>query len=171
MRMHVDKARRDQLAFGVDLFLAFASDPADIGDATVLDGDVAFIESAAASVGDRAAADHKVMSHGVSSRLPNWAASSAVTVDCQRLALGLSNASASRSSSVSCFGGVFRSVKNVSTTVIAMNSAETMNTACGMFWSMIQPNSSGLAIPEKLKPVETMAKARPAAPGGAALRT
>ena len=37
---------------------------------------------------------------------------------CQRLALGLSNASASRSSAVSCFGGVFRSVKNVSTTVI-----------------------------------------------------
>src|ERR1700750_1358591 len=36
---------------------------------------------------------------------------------------------------------------------------------------MIQPNSSGLTIPEKLKPVETMAKARPAAPGGAALRT
>ena len=29
----------------------------------------------------------------------------------------------------------------------------------------------GSTIPEKLKPVETMAKARPAAPGGAALRT
>ena len=36
---------------------------------------------------------------------------------------------------------------------------------------MIQPNSSGLMMPPKLKPVETMPKARPAAPAGAALRT
>ena len=36
---------------------------------------------------------------------------------------------------------------------------------------MIQPNSNGLRMPLKLKPVETMPKARPAAPGGAALRT
>src|SRR4051794_41971282 len=36
---------------------------------------------------------------------------------------------------------------------------------------MIQPNSSGLMMPPILKPVETMPKARPAAPGGTALRT
>ena len=36
---------------------------------------------------------------------------------------------------------------------------------------MIQPNSSGLMMPPILKPVETMPKARPAAPAGAALRT
>ena len=36
---------------------------------------------------------------------------------------------------------------------------------------MIQPYSSGLRMPLKLKPVETMPKARPAVPAGAALRT
>src|ERR1700753_2019854 len=95
--------------------------------------ETSFKEIAAAAVGNGAAADHEVwIGHGVSSRLSSCAASSAVMQKCQRLALGLSNASASRSSAVSCSGGVFRSVKNVSATVIAMNSAETMNTAGGM---------------------------------------
>ena len=36
---------------------------------------------------------------------------------------------------------------------------------------MIQPNSSGLTMPPRLKPVVTMPNARPAAPAGAASRT
>ena len=44
---------------------------------------------------------------------------------------------------------------------------EAPNTQCGAFWSMIQPNGSGLTMPPRLKPVETIPKARPAAPGGA----
>ena len=52
-----------------------------------------------------------------------------------------------------------------------MNTTDAPNTQCGQFWSMIQPNSSGLTMPPMLKPVETMPKARPAAPAGAALRT
>src|SRR5580658_828667 len=65
----------------------------------------------------------------------------------------------------------FRSVTSASRTVSIMNMTEAPNTQCGIFWSMIQPNSSGLTMPPRLKPVETMPKARPAAPGGAALRT
>src|SRR5581483_6066509 len=72
MGVDVDKAGRDQLAPGVDLFPALACDLADLADAAVLDGDIAFTEIAAASVGDGAAADHEVMSHGVSSRLSSW---------------------------------------------------------------------------------------------------
>ena len=52
-----------------------------------------------------------------------------------------------------------------------MNTTEAPNTQCGMLWSMIQPNNRGLMMPPILKPVETMPKARPAAPAGAALRT
>src|SRR6476661_5837097 len=52
-----------------------------------------------------------------------------------------------------------------------MKITDAPNTQCGALWSMIQPNSSGLTMPPRLKPVETMPKARPAAPDGAALRT
>ena len=52
-----------------------------------------------------------------------------------------------------------------------MKTTEAPNTQRGMFWSMIQPNSSGLKMPLRLNPVETIPKARPAAPAGAALRT
>ena len=52
-----------------------------------------------------------------------------------------------------------------------MNTTDAPNTQCGEFWSMIQPNSNGLMMPPTLKPVETIPKARPAVPGGAALRT
>jgi len=52
-----------------------------------------------------------------------------------------------------------------------MNPAEAPNTQCGKFWSMIQPNNSGLMMPPMLKPVDTMPKARPAVPDGAAFRT
>ena len=52
-----------------------------------------------------------------------------------------------------------------------MKSAEMLNTQRGRLWSIIQPNSRGLNMPLKLNPVETMPKARPAAPSGAALRT
>src|SRR6478735_4387715 len=64
-----------------------------------------------------------------------------------------------------------RSVTSARMTVSTMKATEAPNTQCGMFWSMIQPNNNGLKMPLKLKPVETMPKARPAAPGGAALRT
>ena len=64
-----------------------------------------------------------------------------------------------------------RSVTSASRTVSTMKATEAPNTQCGMFWSMIQPNNSGLRMPLKLKPVETMPNARPAAPAGAALRT
>src|SRR4030088_600240 len=64
-----------------------------------------------------------------------------------------------------------RSVTSASKTVRTMNTADAPKTQCGKFWSMIQPNSSGLTMPPRLKPVETMPNARPAAPAGAALRT
>ena len=50
--------------------------------------------------------------------------------------------------------------------VSSMNTTEVPNTQRGAFMSMIQPNSNGLTTPAKLKPVETMPKARPAAPAG-----
>src|SRR3984885_13048709 len=65
----------------------------------------------------------------------------------------------------------FRSVASANRTVSTMNTTEVPNTQCGRFLSMIQPNSNGLMTPPILKPVETMPNARPAAPGGAALRT
>src|SRR6476660_1165239 len=37
-----------------------------------------------------------------------------------------------------------RSVTSASKTVRTMNTADAPNTPCGKFWSMIQPNSSGL---------------------------
>src|SRR6266699_4741158 len=64
-----------------------------------------------------------------------------------------------------------QSLKSASRTVRIMNTTEAPNTQCGQFWSMIQPNSSGLTMPPRLKPVETMPNARPAAPAGAASRT
>src|SRR2546429_3869136 len=64
-----------------------------------------------------------------------------------------------------------RSVTGASNTVRIMNTAEAPNTHCGQFRSMIQPNSSGLTIPPRVKPVVTIPNARPAAPGGAASRT
>ena len=64
-----------------------------------------------------------------------------------------------------------RSVRSDSTVVMSMKTTEAPNTQCGAFWSMIQPNNSGLMMPPMLKPVETMPKARPAAPAGAAART
>ena len=67
--------------------------------------------------------------------------------------------------------GRLRSVTSASSTVSAMKTAARQNTPRGIDWSMIQPNSSGEMMPLMLKPVETMPKARPAAPGGADLRT
>src|SRR3981189_510394 len=63
-----------------------------------------------------------------------------------------------------------RSVTRASRTVRVMNTTEAPNTQCGEFWSMIQPNTRGLTMPPRLKPGDTMPKARPAAPGGAELR-
>ena len=68
MGVDVDKARRDQFAPGVDLFLAFARDLADFGDAAVRDRDIGLEQLAAAAVRDIAAADHEVwlVGHGAS---------------------------------------------------------------------------------------------------------
>ncbi len=69
MGVNVDKARRDQFALGVDLFLALARDAADFGNAAVRDRHIGFEQFAAKTVGDVAAADHEVWigGHGVSS--------------------------------------------------------------------------------------------------------
>ena len=70
MGVEVDKARRDQLAAGVDLLGAFARNPADFRDAAVRYSHVGFEQFAAKTVGNAAAADHEVwvVGHGVSSR-------------------------------------------------------------------------------------------------------
>ena len=70
MGVDVDKAGRDQFAPGVDLFLAFARNLADFGDAAAGDGDIGFIEVAALAIGNVAAADHEIRGtgHGDSSR-------------------------------------------------------------------------------------------------------
>ena len=60
MGVDVDKAGRDQLAPGVDLFLALARDPADFGDAAACYGDIGLEQFAAHAVGNAAAADHEV---------------------------------------------------------------------------------------------------------------
>ena len=60
MGVDVDEARRDQLAPGVDLFLALGRDLADLGDATVLDRDIGLEQVATVPVGDIAAADHEI---------------------------------------------------------------------------------------------------------------
>ncbi len=64
MGVHVDEARRDQLALGVDLFFAFGRDLADLDDAAILDGDIGLVKFAAVAVGNRAAANDEI-SHGV----------------------------------------------------------------------------------------------------------
>jgi signal transduction histidine kinase len=70
MGMDVDKARRDQLAARVDLFLALARDFADFEDASIRNRHISFVELAAATIGNGAAADHDVrgFGHGASSR-------------------------------------------------------------------------------------------------------
>jgi hypothetical protein len=69
--MDVDKAGRDQLAAGIDLFAAFVQDAADFHDAAIRYRDIRFEQVAAKAVGNAAAADHEVwvIGHGVSSRV------------------------------------------------------------------------------------------------------
>ena len=64
MGVDVDEARRNQFALGVDLFLAFAGDLADFGDAAAGDGDIGLVEVAALAIGNVAAADHEVRGRG-----------------------------------------------------------------------------------------------------------
>ena len=125
MSVDVDKARRDQLAPGVDLVLALARNLADLGDTAVLDGDVCLEQIAALSVSDRAAANHKVWigSHGVSFLLV-----------VRRIFQRRPTSSAIASSA----GGrtrprVPRSVKNISSTVRTMKAADRPKTQCGLF--------------------------------------
>ena len=56
MGVDVDEAGCDQFAPGVDLFLAFPRNLADLGDAAARDGDIGFIEVAALAIGNVAAA-------------------------------------------------------------------------------------------------------------------
>src|SRR6185437_12454043 len=174
MGVNVDKARRHQFAAGVDFLLALAQNLADLADPAVRDGDVRFEQVAPEPVGDVAAADHEVWiaGHGVSPRCEEWV--------CRRMMGGpamLSTAARERQECISLvseapeFACAPRSVTSASSTVRTMNTTDAPNTQCGKFWSMIQPNNSGLTMPPRLKPVETMPKARPAAPAGAALRT
>src|SRR5204862_4697454 len=85
MGVYVDETGRDQFALGVDLFLAFAQNLADFGDAAARDGDVGLVEVAALAVGNVAAADHDVRGRGQgdSSRLWRGGASSDVPGCCQ----------------------------------------------------------------------------------------
>ena len=62
MGVDVDEAGRDQFAAGVDLFLAFARDLADFGDAAAGNGHVGFEQFAAEAIGNAAATDHEVWS-------------------------------------------------------------------------------------------------------------
>src|SRR2546423_1590531 len=71
MGVDIHKAGRDQLALGVDLFIACGQNPADLGDAAVADSNIGFEQLAAKTIGNSAAADHEIwiLGHRVSSRI------------------------------------------------------------------------------------------------------
>eukprot|EP01035_Chromulina_nebulosa_P008151 gene8150-11037_t len=69
MRMDVDKARRDDLAPGVDLLGAGRIDPANSGDPAILDANIRFKSRRAGPVHDSPAADNQIKSP-VHHRLP-----------------------------------------------------------------------------------------------------
>ena len=71
MGVDVDKARRDQFALRVDLFLAGCRDLADFGDAAARDRHIGFEQITTLAIGDGAATDHEVWGrgHGVPSRV------------------------------------------------------------------------------------------------------
>src|SRR5579871_6654781 len=60
MGVDVDEARRDQLAFGVDLFGALGRDATDLDNAAAADCDIGLVELTAEAVGDRAATDDEI---------------------------------------------------------------------------------------------------------------
>ena len=60
MGVDVDKAGGNELAPGVDFFLALTRDAADFRNATPCYRDIRVEQFAAESVGDAAAADHEV---------------------------------------------------------------------------------------------------------------
>ena len=64
-----------------------------------------------------------------------------------------------------------RSPTSATATVIIMTMTLAPNTQRGAPWSMMKPNISGPTMPPILKPLVTMPKVRPIAPGGAAART
>ena len=64
MGVDVDKAGRDQLALGVDLFLALGGNLADFADAAAGDGDVGFEQFTTLAIGNGAAANHEVGGRG-----------------------------------------------------------------------------------------------------------
>ena len=70
MRVHVDEARRHELATRVDFLAAASGNLADCDDRVALDGDIALARGRAGPIGDRAAANDEVVSqigHDVSS--------------------------------------------------------------------------------------------------------
>src|SRR6266851_925288 len=155
MGVDVDKAGRNQFAAGIDLFAAFAQDAADFHDVAVRYRDIRFEQFTAKAVGNAAAADHEVwvIGHGGSSRriccrIMGCHALLSTARDEAQGCISLMSAPAERACGP-------RSVTSASNTVRIMNTTEAPNTQCGKFWSMIQPNSSGLTMPPRLKPVET----------------
>ncbi len=63
VRVHVDPARRDQLAGGIDLAPPAPRDATDRGDASALHRDIARESRRARAVDDAAVADHQVVFH------------------------------------------------------------------------------------------------------------
>ena len=70
MGVNIDKAGRDELALGVDFFLALARHLADFGDPAAGNRDIGFKQVATLAIGDTAATDDEVRGrgHGIPSR-------------------------------------------------------------------------------------------------------
>ena len=68
MRMHIDEARRDDLAARVDFLRARARDLADLDDAAARNGDIGVDGLRPRPVEHGAAADHDIVAHGFPSR-------------------------------------------------------------------------------------------------------
>ena len=68
MGMSVDEARRNYLALGVNRSVGGATDGADLGDATVFDGDVTGVCLATGPVDNDAVLHNDVMRHAQTSR-------------------------------------------------------------------------------------------------------
>ena len=70
MGVNIDKARRDETAFGVDFFGACARNLADSNNETVADGDIGLAQRGAQAVGQGAAAYDEIMCMGHDSASP-----------------------------------------------------------------------------------------------------
>src|SRR5207245_4029123 len=138
MGVDVDKAGRDQFAFGVDLFLALRGNPADFGDAAAGDRHIGFEQFATLDIGNGAAADHEVggRGHGFHPGSGFVGASSDVPPHSQPPGMRLRNASAG--SYVLTGSAGLRSVTSASSTVSTMKTTDAPNTHCGTLTSLIR---------------------------------